>query len=226
VRASAGLCLLGTAAAELLILGTTGWVHQNEFRIRFLAATLLATATAGPVLLLGLLLEGRPVRWTRVANALALAALLPLAFLRYGPPSPAAARAALAAGPGGADARRIVADGCTHVLGDYWSVWPAVFQARVMGRERGEERKVWGITFRSLPTLDLWRQSDWREARIAVLGPPQQAEAVRAFYRIPPFGDSQGPVRCGPVREGTPHGILPRLSPPAAGAQPEEPETR
>lgn len=197
---AAALCLLGTAAAELLILGTTGWVHQNEFRIRFLAMTLLATATAGPVLLLGLLLEGRPERWGRVANALALTALLPLAFLRYGPPSPAAARAALDTGPGAEDARKILADGCTHVVGDYWSVWPAVFQSRVRLHDRGENRKVWGITFRSTPTLDLWRLPDWRAARIAVLGPPERAEALRAFYRIPPFGDPRGPVRCATGR--------------------------
>lgn len=197
---AAALCLLGTAAAELLILGTTGWVYQNGFRIRFLAMTLLATAMAGPVLLLGLLLEGRPERWGRVANVLALAALLPLAFLRYGPPSPAAARAALGTGPGAEEARPIVADGCTHVLGDYWRVWPAVFQSRVLWRDQGEDRKVWGITFRSTPTWNLWRLPDWRAARIAVLGPPERAEALRAFYRIPPFGDPRGPVRCATGR--------------------------
>jgi len=219
VRASA-LCLLGTAAAELLILGTTGWVYQNGFRSRFLAMTLLATATAGPVLLLGLLLEGRPERWGKVANALALAALLPLAFLRYGPPSPAAAHAALGAGPGAEDGRKIVADGCTHVLGDYWRVWPAVFQARVMLRDRGEDRKVWGIAFRSTPTWDLWRRLDWRRARIAVLGPPQQGEGVRAFYQIPPFGAPDGPVRCA---TGRPMVSFRGFRP--AGVLPEEPET-
>ena len=197
---AAALCLLGTAAAELLILGTTGWVYQNGFRSRFLAMTLLAIATAGPVLLLGLLLEGRPERWGRLANALALAILLPLAFLRYGPPSPAAARAALGTGPGAEDARTIVADGCTHVLGDYWRVWPAVFQSRVTLRDRGEDRKIWGIAFRSTPTWDLWKLPDWRLARIAVLGSPRQGEEVRAFYQIPPFGAPGGPTRCAAGR--------------------------
>lgn len=182
---AAGLCLLGTAAAELLILGTTGWVHLNGFRVRFLSTVLLALATTGPALLLGLLLKDRPARWGRVANALALALLLPLALWRYGLPSPAAARAALDAGPETAAAREIADAGCTHVLGDYWRVWPAVFQSRVLLRERGEERKVWGITYRSTPTRDLWWPQDWAEARIAVLGTPGQIQQARTFYHLP-----------------------------------------
>jgi hypothetical protein len=192
----AGLCLLGTAAVELLVLGTSGWVHENAFRVRFLSTVLLMAATAGPALLLGLLLERRPARWGRAANILVLAALLPLALWRFGFPSPAAARAALAAGPGAGEARVIVADGCTHVLGDYWRVWPAVFQARVLLRAEGEERKVWGIGFRSTPTWDLWRQRDWHRARIAAVGSPRRIETVRVFYRIPPFGAPRGPARC------------------------------
>jgi hypothetical protein len=200
VRAQA-LCLLGTALAELLILGTTGWVYQNGFRIRFLAMTLLATATAGPALLFGLLLEGKSKTWVRRANAAALAALLPLAFLCYGPPSVAVAHAALERGPGAADARRLVADGCTHVVGDYWSVWPAVFQSRVQWRDLGQEdRKVWGITFRATPTWDLWNRKDWRTARLAELGLRRKAEAIRAFYHIPPIGDPRGPERCAAGR--------------------------
>lgn len=219
---AAGFCLLGAAAAELLILGTSGWVHANEFRVRFLSTVLLAAATAGPALLLGLLLEGRPVRWGRAANALALALLLPLAFWRFGPPSPAAARAALAAGPGARETREIVAGGCTHVLGEYWRVWPAVFQARVLGSERGEEGgegKVWGIAFRSGPTIDLWWRRDWRTARIAFLGDPRRIETVRAFYGIPPPGSPGGPARCAA------RGILPRFSRLAPTAPPsaEEP---
>lgn len=180
-----GLCLLGTAAVELLILGTTGWVHLNGFRFRFLSTVLLVLATTGPALLLGLLLEDRPARWGRVANALALGLLLPLALWRYGLPSPAVARAALDTGPEAAAAREIADAGCTHVLGDYWRVWPAVFQSRVLLRERGEERKVWGITYRSTPTRDLWWPRDWTTARIAVLGTPRQVQRARTFYRLP-----------------------------------------
>lgn len=221
---ASALCLLGAAAAELLILGTSGWVHLNGFRPRFLAATFLAIATAGPALLLGLGLEGRPERWGRVVNALALLSLLPLALWRFGPPSPSAARAALGQGPGAASAREIVADGCTHVLGDYWRVWPAVYQARVLLHEGGEERKVWGVAYRSTPTRDLWRRRDWRAERIAILGSPRQVERARSFYRIPRFADSGGPARCA---AGQPVVSFRGFRPDPSGALlSEEPTTR
>lgn len=195
---AAGLCLLGTAAAELLILGTTGWVHANGFRLRFLSTVLLAVATAGSALLLGLLLEGRPARWGRTANALVLAALLPLTWARYGLPSLAVARAALDDGLArtGEIGRPVAAAGCTHVLGDYWRVWPAVFHANLLLAGRGEGRRVWGITHRSAPTWPLWRRRDWRRARIAVLGTPRQVERLRAIYRLPPLGVPGGIPVC------------------------------
>lgn len=194
VLASA-LCLLGTAAAHLLILGTSGWVHENDLRVRFLAVGLLAAATAGPALLFGLFLEGRPARWTGAVNAIVLLALLPLTFLRYGPPSPAAARAAIdELGPAG---ERIAAAGCTHVLGDYWEVWPAVFRANLVLSEKGEGRRVWGASRRSTPTYDLWLRRDWSAERMAVLGTPRQIERLRVFFRIPPLGSPGGPAACG-----------------------------
>lgn len=191
---ASGLCLLGMAAANLLLLGTSGWVHMNDFRVRFLAVGLLAVALAVPALLLGLLLEGRPARWGGAVNAMVLLALLPLAWLRYGPPSPAAARASLRElSPAG---ERIAAAGCTHVLGNYWKVWPAVFQTNVLLAEQGEEREVWGIARRSTPALDLWRPRDWSTARIAVLGPPGLADRLRDYFHIPPLGSPGGPVPC------------------------------
>ncbi|HJX30164.1 MAG TPA: hypothetical protein VJ885_19845 [Thermoanaerobaculia bacterium] len=217
---ASGLCLLGTAAAHLLILGTSGWVHQNDLRVRFLAVGLLAAATAGPALLLGLFLEGRPERWTSAVNAAVLLALLPLTFLRYGAPSPAVARAALDdLGPAG---EWIAAAGCTHVLGDYWKVWPAVFRANLELEERGEEGRVWGIARRSTQTVNLWRPSDWSAARIAVLGTQRQAESLRAFFRIPLPGSPGGPATCG-GREG-PEGMISlegiRPGPPSVPGQP------
>ncbi len=207
---ASGLCLLGTAGAHLLILGTSGWVHQNDFRVRFLAVGLLAAATAGPALLLGLFLEerflegslkGRQTRWAGAVNAVVLVSLLPLTFLRYGAPSPTAARAALdGLGPAG---EGIAGAGCTHVLGDYWKVWPAVFRANLELDERGERRRVWGIARRSTQTYDLWRPRDWSTARIAVLGAPRQVEGLRAFFRIPPPGSPRGPAICdGEERRG------------------------
>jgi hypothetical protein len=149
---------------------------------------------------------------------------LPLTLWRFGPPSPQTARAELDRGPGAATAREIVTDGCTHVLGDYWRVWPAVYQARVLLHDRGEERKVWGVAFRSTPTWDLWRRQDWRTGRVAVLGSPRRIEQVRLLYRIPQLAAPGGPARCA---AGRPVVSFRGFRPDPAGVLPsEEPTSR
>jgi hypothetical protein len=192
LAAAAGICLLGSAAVELLALGTSSWVHLNDLTIRFLCCGLLAAATALPAMLAILLLEGRE-RWHNAANAVALLALLPAVFLRFGPPSPAAARAAFERHVGRA-APAIVAAGCTHVIGSYWRVWPAVLRANEILWQRGGRRQIWGITARSRPTRDLWWPRSWATARVAVIRGDSMAAIARNFYEVPPLFPVEAPV--------------------------------
>lgn len=181
---AAGLCLVGTAAGEIAALGTSGWIHLMQYDFRFIVSGLIALIVAGPALLLTLVLEEAPPFWRRAANAMALAALLPITLLRYGPPSPTVARQALDAGLGRHSAE-IIASGGTHVIGNFWRVWPAVFHTNLSLFERGETRRVWGLTFRSLPTRDLWHRPDWSSARFAALGSEAEVDAYRELFGIP-----------------------------------------
>lgn len=183
--AAVGLCLLAPAAAELLALGTSSWVHLNDLTIRFLCCGLLSAGMALPAMAAVLLLDGRP-RWQRIANVLAVAALVPAVWLRFGPPSPAAARAAFDrhVGPAGA---ALVAAGCTHVLGSYWRVWPAALRADQILWERGVQGQVWGITTRSRPTRDLWEPRSWTAARVGVIRNDAVAGTAMSFYSVPPL---------------------------------------
>jgi hypothetical protein len=183
---SAGLCLLGTAAIELLVLGTSSWVRLNSLPIRYLSCGLLAAGTALPAMGAILLLEGRRESWHRAANAAAVLGLLVLVLVRFGPPSPSAARAAFD-GHIGPSAKAIVAARCTHVIGSYWQVWPAVLRANEILWEQGATRQVWGITARSRPTRDLWQPRSWTLARVAVIRDVPAAAAAMAAYRLPPL---------------------------------------
>jgi hypothetical protein len=49
----------------------------------------------------------------------------------------------------------IIQSDITFVAGDYWRVWPAVFHANWKLHGMGDEREVFGISFRSLPTRNL-----------------------------------------------------------------------
>lgn len=183
---AAGLCLLGMALGEIAALGTSGWIHLMQYDFRFIVSGLIALIVAGPALVLTLVLEETSPSWRRTANALALSALLPITFLRHGPPSLTGARQALDAGLGRHSAE-IVAGGGTHVIGNFWRVWPAVFHTNLSLFERGESRRVWGLTFRSLPTRALWHRPDWGSARFAVLGAEDEVEAYRELFGIPPL---------------------------------------
>src|SRR5262249_6518835 len=53
----------------------------------------------------------------------------------------------------------LLASGCTHLAGDYWTVWAAVFHANLELHERGESRTLWGVTERATPTYQLWKKT-------------------------------------------------------------------
>jgi len=185
LAASAGLCLLGAATVELLVLGTSSWVHLNDLSIRFLWCGLLAVGMALPAMALILVLEGRE-RWNGRVNVAACLVLLLAVLIRFGLPSPAAARAAFDRHVGPA-AEAILAAGGTHVIGSYWRVWPAVLRANEILWQRGERRQVWGITTRSRPTRDLWQPGSWAAARVAVLQDDAMAATAMGFYGLPPL---------------------------------------
>lgn len=182
----AGLCLLAAGLGELLVVGTSLWARANGWSIRYVTLELLALGMLAPALALVLLLEGRPERWHRTANALALLALLPVLALRYGAPSVDRARAALDAF--GAGTEEILASGCTHLLGGYWRTWPAAFHANMVRWEQGETAPVWAVTLRAGPTERFWRREDWTGASFAVLrGNEAAAEDVRRRAGLPPL---------------------------------------
>ena len=207
---AAGLALTAAALGELAVLGTSGWIHRQLFDVRYLTSGLTALTVAGPALFFCLILERAPVSWQRTANALVLAALIPLTLFRFGPPSPARARTALDTGLG-LCSPAVLASGATHVIGNFWRVWPAVFHANLRLDERGDQHKIWGITYRSAPTRSLWTPADWTRARFAGLGPDSEIERERRRFGIPTLYRK---VYAGPVPIATviPPGI-PALRP-------------
>lgn len=178
----AGLALLAAGLGELAVMGIAYWTKHNSWSVRYVSTELLAVGMLAPALALILLLEGRPERWHRAANALGLGALLLATALRYGAPSVDRARAAL--DRFGAHTDEILAAGATHLIGDYFRTWPAAFHANVVRWERGETTPVWVISLRSWPAEPLWRPEDWSRARLAVLR-GDGAEAMRRRYRLP-----------------------------------------
>lgn len=54
----------------------------------------------------------------------------------------------------GSTARDVIATRATHVTGDYWKVWPTVFYADWLLGPSGRHDWPYGLTDRSIATLD------------------------------------------------------------------------
>jgi hypothetical protein len=178
------LLLLAAALAYALFAGTLRWVAENAFHWRYLAPSAVLVHVAAVSLLAEPL--SRLARTARPALAAAVA-LVPVAALAVsGPPSPAGVRSDLDA-VAGRHTEDVLAAGCDLVAGDYWTVWPAVWHATLVARERGDGRRIWGISHRSNPTVAQW----WSLPREALrICRPRGEEAVaerwlRAYHLWP-----------------------------------------
>jgi hypothetical protein len=156
VRAGA---LLGAALAYALVAGSLRWVEENGFHWRYLAPSAVLVHLASASLLAEPLAR---LRRTAPPAAIAALALVPLAALAVsGRPSLARVRADLdhVAGRLTAD---LLAARCDVVAGDYFTVWPAVWHAALVSRERGERPRVYGLTHRATPAA-----RDWWDRRLS-----------------------------------------------------------
>ncbi len=185
LRASAPL--LAGAVANLLFSGMMGWVRQNEYSARYLLPSLVLLAMSALVAAAQQLPLPAP-RW----SAPMLFAALPLCAMLDGPPSYSGARSALDRALV-AKADPALAARATHVVGDYWRVWPAVFAANHVRHERGEEAQVWGVTYRASATEPLWRALPEPERRYLALGDASQVEEARTRFALPPLVESETP---------------------------------
>ncbi len=148
--AAAGLML--TAGVPFAAVSTSKWVAGNGYSLRYLTPPLLlieaACCLVATLPLLALPVDGRgSIRWASSA-VVGLAVLLAV-----GPPSYQAVVRAFES-RWGTPARDVIAARATHVTGDYWKVWPTVFYATWLLGTPGRNKWPYGITDRSIATLE------------------------------------------------------------------------
>jgi hypothetical protein len=179
--------LVISGSVVCLALGYSRWPVVNLYHERYLTVpTLLLGALASFMASDALLAAVKAELWRDRSIALlawGTCALLVAGEIRqFGLPSPRTARQALETQLF-ADRTMLLDAGCTHLVGDYWRVWPRVFDynAAIPGK------RIWGITTRSEAIRDLWDVGP-QAGRIycAVSGDPQVAAQVAAFG-LPPL---------------------------------------
>jgi hypothetical protein len=158
------------AGLYAILVGTQSFGRANLWSCRYwIPVVTYLTVFASAAVIVALAAVSRP---KLAAMGLPLAMLLATAtaIKTHGKPSYAIMRQAIddTFGERTAD---ILKSGCTHVAGHYWRVWPSVFHANMVLHERGESRRIWGLTFRSMPTKRFWNAEPPSSWRVAV--PPQ-----------------------------------------------------
>ena len=187
LRASwpAVVAALVSAILYLALVAEMRWVAHNQFGYRYglpavllLQAGLLICAAAPAAALL-------PVSVRARLGLVGAVLIVASAAWTSGAPSLGRARAAVDERLGARTAD-LLALGATHFAGNFWCVWPAVFHANLALYERGDDRRLWGITKGSEETWPRARQSVGEAVRIAT-APGDAPQALLATYGLTPL---------------------------------------
>ena len=194
-----------TALAIALLMGTLVWVRLNDHHFRYLLPSVILgqLAFAAPAVA-PLILAARPVPGRAAMPIAAVSTLLLASAARDGMPSLAGVRRIIDQRCGAMTAELIDAR-CTHLAGDYWSVWPAIFHVNLALRERGESRVVWGVTFRASPTFPLWKGMPDEERCVAIPVCDPLGESWLGAYQFPRLVEVERRTKVRVLRVERPH---------------------
>jgi hypothetical protein len=186
--------LLLAALCFTLFIGTRSWTKINACSSRYILSAVACFQTG--LCALGVVPLARICeRWARIIPVgirFGLLALLPLASaaFTFGAPSLTKARQELDNHLGKHTAA-VIRSGCTHLAGNYWDVWPAVFHANLVLHEHNQHRVVWGVAPRALATCHLWAQVPAEKVCVGVLSSDLHAAVLLCLA----FGDLRPSTR-------------------------------
>ena len=62
--------------------------------------------------------------------------------------------------------QEIIDSNVSHITGSFWDVWIMTYYTNLVLYESGNERKVWAVTYMALPTMPLWRNSEYPDCKM------------------------------------------------------------
>jgi hypothetical protein len=182
--------LIASSVVSFLLMGSLSHTENTLFDPRFAlqSMVLLQVAAVAWALLPAyalLSLSGR-----RAVTVAGIFLFLSAPLYLYGWPSLARVRADIDETLGKYTAE-ILQSGATHIIGDYWKVWPATFHANLALYETGSDRRVWGVTIRSTPTQVFWSQIPPEKMRLAAVVGDGEVRSMLEMYSFPPVKEEQ-----------------------------------
>jgi len=202
------------AALEVIVLAALWWVHGNGLSDRYLAAgtwllCLQPALVAGELFVARTAFRGLGGKGIAALGGAAAAGLVAW----FGFPSLAATDRALDVQMNRSLAAAVRAandSACTHLVGDYWRVWPVAFSAtaRRAAEETGESI-VWPLSGASRMIRKRWEVADWSTARVCVLAGDATWREMAQHVGLPLAPDSRGGA--------TPIHLAATVGPPGSG---------
>ena len=164
----AAFVLVGAALIYGAFVGCLEWVVvDNKASPRYLIPSVQLLQCAAAIAAVAPWL-GRDLRVPRSVPILGAVVTLLAAAATYGTPSLDRVRSDLRSRLGHLS-DEVLAAHCTHLAGDYWQVWPAVFHVNMLAHEAGRREMLWGVSFRSAPTREKLRPRLGQTTRVCVL---------------------------------------------------------
>lgn len=164
--------------AEILAAGTNEHVKQNLYEPRYVTVSfiLILLTLVGTVLTVSFSkLADRRKSWL---NLISLILVVIVAVSNFGLPSFKKMQKALDVRCG-KYTKDVIDAGCTHFAGDYWRVWLTVFHANMTYYNRGLNKMIWGISFRSIDTQKLWLKQTCSKCKVGVATDDLTSKTIR-----------------------------------------------
>ena len=144
--------LLSSAVLYWLAVGTFRHVQASDYLARYVLPSVVLFAVSIAIGLIALVDQSwKPA----VVASIAAAALTIAAVASYGVPSVGRLRRTIDR-EFGAMTPYVETTGATVIVGDYWTVWPAVFHANLASYGQAGRHVVFGLSYRSDATNPLW----------------------------------------------------------------------
>lgn len=161
-----------TAVFFWLFVGTTVWVKLNLYSFRYIYTSMFLISMAMAVLTISPF-QNAPPRWAAIAAVVATALIFVTCVFQYGMPSRSLVQRDIDRKFGNYT-DDVLSSSATLISGNYWTVWPAVFDANLALYRRHDLRTIYGVGFRDSSTLGYWT-------------------GQRAICAAAPLGDPEGP---------------------------------
>jgi hypothetical protein len=184
------LNLIASSLVSFLLMGGLAHTENSSFDARFSLQSMVLLQL-GAVIWAVLPVYARFGRGgRRILTATGISLFLSAPACLYGRPSLVRVRADIDKTTGKYTSE-ILQSGATHIVGDYWKVWPATFHANLALYESGSSRRVWGVTIRSTPTEKFWSQIPQKEMRLAAVAGDREVRPMLDLYSFPAVNEER-----------------------------------